>query len=131
MGQQHEGRAPGTRTIPLRFSPGGNSPELIDPARLTRKRLGQREWDLTVTGVSGNGFDWMTEKEYRSFADAYGFDIHTWAGFPVFRAIRELTMTTWLMQLVDDPPAADEFHRRVDDLRSDRLPRRWRRTPGS
>lgn len=88
--------------------------------------LGQREWDLTVTGIRRNGFDWMTENEYRSFADAYGFDIHTWPGFPVFRAIRELTMTTWLMQLVDDPRAAVEFHHRVDDIRTDRFPRRWR-----
>ena len=87
--------------------------------------LGQREWDLAVTGVRRNGFDWMTEKEYRSFADAYGFDIHTWPGFPVFRAIRELTMTTWLMQLVDDPRASEEFHRRVDDIRKGRFPRRW------
>jgi thiamine kinase-like enzyme len=87
--------------------------------------LGQREWDLTVTGVRRDGFDWMSEKEYRSFADAYGFDIHTCPGFPVFRAIRELTMTTWLMQLVNDPRAAEEFHRRVDDIQKDRFPRRW------
>jgi Ser/Thr protein kinase RdoA (MazF antagonist) len=89
--------------------------------------FGQREWDLTVTGVRRDGFDWMTEAEYRSFADAYGFDIHTWPGFPVFRAIRELTMTTWLMQLVNDPRAAQEFHRRVTDIRTDRFPRRWQR----
>lgn len=88
--------------------------------------FGQREWDLTVTGVRRDGFDWMSEKEYRSFAGAYGFDIHTWPGFPVFRAIRELTMTTWLMQLVENPRAAEEFHRRVEDIRRDRFPRRWR-----
>ena len=89
--------------------------------------FGQREWDLTVTGVRNNGFDWMTAQEYQAFADAYGYDIHGWPGFPVLRAIRELTMTTWLMQLVDDPEAAAEFHRRVDDIRAGRYPRRWRR----
>lgn len=88
--------------------------------------FGQREWDLTVTGVRYDGFAWMTEQEYRAFADAYGYDIHDWPGFPIFRAIRELTMTTWLMQLVDDPAAAAEFHRRVNDIRSGRYPRRWR-----
>jgi hypothetical protein len=35
-------------------------------------------------------------------------------------------MTTWLMQLTDDPAAAAEFHRRVDDIRAERFPRDWK-----
>lgn len=87
--------------------------------------FGQREWDLTVTAIRRDGFAWMTDDEYRAFTDAYGYDIHAWPGFHVFRAIRELTMTTWLMQLTGDPSASAEFHRRVNDIRSDRFPRRW------
>lgn len=87
---------------------------------------GHREWDLTVTGMRRDGFDWLTAEQYRAFSEAYGYDIHGWPGFPFLRAVRELTMTTWLMQLVDDPTAAREFHRRVDDIRSGRYPRRWK-----
>jgi Ser/Thr protein kinase RdoA (MazF antagonist) len=87
---------------------------------------GHREWDLTVTGVRRDGFGWLTEAQYRAFTDAYGYDILDWPGFPVLRAIRELTMTTWLMQLTEDPAAAAEFHRRVDDIRSERFPRDWK-----
>jgi Ser/Thr protein kinase RdoA (MazF antagonist) len=87
---------------------------------------GHREWDLAVTGVRRDGFGWLDDAQYRRFTDAYGYDILDWPGFPVFRAIRELTMTTWLMQLVDDPAARAEFDRRVDDIRHERFPRRWR-----
>jgi len=87
---------------------------------------GHREWDLTVTGIRRQGFAWLDDAQYATFTDAYGYDVLDWPGFPVFRAIRELTMTTWLMQLVDDPQAGDEFHRRVDDIRSQRFPRHWK-----
>jgi aminoglycoside phosphotransferase (APT) family kinase protein len=87
---------------------------------------GHREWDLTITGIRREGFSWLDGTQYRCFTDAYGYDILDWPGFPVFRAIRELTMTTWLMQLVDNPAAREEFHRRVDDIRNERFPRRWR-----
>jgi Ser/Thr protein kinase RdoA (MazF antagonist) len=87
---------------------------------------GHREWDLTVTGIRRNGFQWLSESQYDAFTEAYGFDILSWPGFPVLRAIRELTMTTWLMQLTDDPAAAAEFHSRVDDIRAGRYPRLWK-----
>jgi aminoglycoside phosphotransferase (APT) family kinase protein len=87
--------------------------------------FGPPEWDLSVTAARYDGFAWMDRPAYEAFAEAYGFDVLTWEGFPVFRAIRELTMTTWLMQLTDDSRAAAEFRRRLDDLRSETFPRRW------
>jgi Ser/Thr protein kinase RdoA (MazF antagonist) len=87
---------------------------------------GHREWDLTVTGIRRNGFQWLSESQYDAFVEANGFDILSWPGFTVLRAIRELTMTTWLMQLPDDPAAAAEFHIRVDDIRASRYPRLWK-----
>jgi aminoglycoside phosphotransferase (APT) family kinase protein len=86
---------------------------------------GPREWDLTITGARRDGFAWMSVEDYETFSRIYGYDILAWSGFRIFRAIRELTMTTWLMQLVDDPRAAAEFHRRVDDIRKDVYPRQW------
>lgn len=122
--------------------------------------FGHREWDLAVTGTRRKSFEWITEGEYRQFSDAYGYDILKWDGFDTLRSIRELTMTTWLMQLVSpdmnpftscklrswlslgtmslklqsyfylatlvtDGPAGEEFGRRMADLRSQTLPRRW------
>jgi hypothetical protein len=61
----------------------------------------------------------LSEERYREFADAYGFDVRTWAGYPVLREIRELTMTTWLMQNVgESAAAAAEFALRVVSLRT-------------
>jgi hypothetical protein len=51
---------------------------------------GPREWDLVESD--------------RAFADAYGFDVATWGGFDILCSIRELTMTTWLMQHVNRGP---------------------------
>jgi Ser/Thr protein kinase RdoA (MazF antagonist) len=88
---------------------------------------GPREWDLSMSAAYRYGFDWQDEREYRSFAEAYGYDVAKWHGFPLLRAIRELTMTTWLMQLVDtDPAINDEFHQRISDLRTGKMPRRWK-----
>jgi hypothetical protein len=43
----------------------------------------------------------------------------------VFRAVRELTMTTWLMQPTNSAATAAEFRRRIDDLRSPTFLQRW------
>jgi hypothetical protein len=68
----------------------------------------------------------LAEERYREFVDVYGFDVRTWASYPVLRAIRELTMTTWLMQNVgEDPAIAAEFALRVDSIREGDLGRAW------
>jgi Ser/Thr protein kinase RdoA (MazF antagonist) len=86
---------------------------------------GPREWDLTPTALSVDRFG-LPRDTYKAFADAYGSDVIDWSGFAVLRAIRELTMTTWLMQIVGEGQRyADEFALRVDSLRKGDRERRW------
>jgi Ser/Thr protein kinase RdoA (MazF antagonist) len=87
--------------------------------------IGPREWDLMPTAVARERFH-LSEERYRGFADTYGFDVRTWAGYPVLREIRELTMTTWLMQNVGESAAvAAEFALRVASLRERDTRRVW------
>lgn len=88
---------------------------------------GPREWDASVFAAAYAVFGWMGEAEYRRCVDRYGWDPLTWSGFPTMRAIRELNMTTWLMQRAGESDVVDdEIARRLADLRNDELPRRWR-----
>jgi aminoglycoside phosphotransferase (APT) family kinase protein len=88
---------------------------------------GPREWDASVFAAAYAVFGWMGEAEYRRCVDRYGWDPLTWSGFPTMRAIRELNMTTWLMQRAGESEVVDdEIARRLADLRNDELPRRWR-----
>lgn len=89
--------------------------------------FGPREWDLSLSAAYRYGFDWIDEAEYESFVAAYGFDVSCWPGFPVLRQIRELGMTTWLMQLIEaDKRIEEEFSQRISDLTTGEIPRRWR-----
>ena len=57
---------------------------------------------------------------------AYGLDVRAWDGYPVLRGIREVTMTTWIMQNVLESKAiADEFALRVACLREKDSERAW------
>ncbi len=86
---------------------------------------GPREWDLLPTAIAVERYG-LAEDWYRKFADIYGFDVRTWPGYPVLREIRELTMTTWIMQNVGESPAvAAEFALRVASLRERDLERVW------
>jgi len=90
--------------------------------------LGPREWDLGVLALRYRPFGWISEDEHRGCVAAYGgFDVTEWPGFAVLRAIRELSMTTWLLQNAGESPEhALEFRKRVADLRDDSAPRHWR-----
>ena len=89
--------------------------------------FGPREWDLSLSAAYRYGFEWIDDAEYASFVAAYGFDVSRWAGFHVLRQIRELGMTTWLMQLVEtDHRIEEEFSQRISDLTTGEIPRRWR-----
>ena len=90
---------------------------------------GPREWDLAVLATQYKPFNWMSTAEYRACVAAYGgFDVIPWDGYDVLVAIRELNMTTWLLQNVGESARhAEEFHTRMADLRDDHAPRRWRR----
>jgi aminoglycoside phosphotransferase (APT) family kinase protein len=87
--------------------------------------VGPREWDLMPTAVARERFQ-LSEERYRDFASTYGFDVRTWAGYPILREIRELTMTTWLMQnIAESAAAAAEFALRVASLRERDTRRVW------
>lgn len=87
---------------------------------------GPREWDLTITAMNRK-LGWGDETSYSDFVAAYGgFDVEKWSGYTVLRSIKELNMTSWLLQLSADAPAAEEFASRVSDIRSGAYPRSWR-----
>jgi hypothetical protein len=87
--------------------------------------VGPREWDLLPTSIAVQRYG-LPEARYQEFAAAYGFDVRTWDGYPVLRGIREVTMTTWIMQNVLESEAiADEFALRVACLRERDSERSW------
>jgi hypothetical protein len=87
---------------------------------------GQPEWDLATTATEYATAGWWTAKEYKSFADAYGFDVMQWGGFEVVRSVHELKMTTWLMQNAkNSSEIAEEFQVRMETLRTGQ-PSHWR-----
>jgi thiamine kinase-like enzyme len=89
--------------------------------------FGPREWDAAVLSVRHEAFGWASEAEYDSYTEAYGFDPTSWEGFPVVRATRELNMTMWLSQTVDESAEVKaEVQKRIADLRDDQAPRHWK-----
>jgi aminoglycoside phosphotransferase (APT) family kinase protein len=87
--------------------------------------IGPREWDLLPTAIAVERYG-RPEEQYQEFADTYGFDVRAWAGYPVLREVRELTMTTWIMQNIGESPAvAAEFALRVASLRERDFQRGW------
>jgi thiamine kinase-like enzyme len=88
--------------------------------------IGPREWDIALPAAYRYGFGWLSEEEYRAFVEVYGYDVAQASCFPVLRSIRELNMTAWLMQNVDESERIRaEFNQRMADLRDPDAPRRW------
>ncbi|GHA88793.1 MULTISPECIES: aminoglycoside phosphotransferase family protein [Streptomyces] len=85
------------------------------------------EWDLMVTAVEHHSLGWQTDEQYADFVRAYGRDLYDWYGYDTLRRLQEFSMTTWLMQNVqEDQETADEYRRRIAALRDDDAPRDWR-----
>lgn len=104
---------------------GNGQVRLLD---LDHMSVGPREWDLIVAAVY-HRIGWYSEEEYRGFADAYGYDVTGWDGFPVLAAIRKLRMTAWLAARTGrEPRLIPEAVNRVESLRHPDTPRAW--TPG-
>lgn len=88
--------------------------------------VGPREWDLIPTAMSMFRFG-VTREEYQQFVDAYGFDVLSWSGADLLMNLREMTMTTWLMQNVGEGHGvAREFQDRVESMRTGERDRAWR-----
>lgn len=86
---------------------------------------GPREWDLTPTALAVDRFG-LPRETYEEFCRTYGFDVTQWPGYPVLRSVRELTMLTWLMQLVDvSPNHKAEFEHRIGSMRTGRTTEPW------
>jgi aminoglycoside phosphotransferase len=89
--------------------------------------VGPREWDLTLTALYYERLGWHTRAEYEDFVRVYGFDVMSWPGYPVLRAIREMIMVTWLAQnMGNGPEIVAEVNKRIADLRAGDGPRDWR-----
>lgn len=86
---------------------------------------GPREWDLLPSAIGVERYG-RPEEQYREFADIYGFDVRAWDGYPLLREVRELTMTTWIMQNIGESAAvAAEFAVRVGSLQERDFTRAW------
>jgi Ser/Thr protein kinase RdoA (MazF antagonist) len=87
--------------------------------------IGPREWDLLPSAIGVERYG-RSETQYREFAGTYGFDVRAWPGYPLLREVREVTMTTWIMQNIGESPAvAAEFALRVASLRERDVGRAW------
>ena len=89
--------------------------------------VGCREWDLVQTAMYFDSFGWHTRKEHADLVRVYGFDIMQWLGYPVMRTVRELVMTTWVVQKADDSDRmAAGASKRIAALRSGASRRDWK-----
>ncbi|MDT0321899.1 phosphotransferase family protein [Streptomyces millisiae] len=99
------------------------TPYLLD---FERTSVGPPEWDLTSTAVSYETTGTRSKAEYVRFCELYGVDVMSWPGYPTLRAIRELRMTTFALQVADhDPTAVENARHRLACLRGLRGPRPW------
>ena len=88
--------------------------------------LGPRDWDLIPTALYATSLGWLDRADYRSFVEAYGFDITTSPAFPVLARMRELRMTVWLaMHATESERVAAQVAHRIACLVDPELPRHW------
>ncbi|MFF0741505.1 phosphotransferase family protein [Streptomyces sp. NPDC004111] len=87
--------------------------------------IGHPEWDLVTVEVHCRRFGYHTD-HYADFADAYGWDIRHWAGYPVLRDLRELRMiTTNARKATHEPAKAAEIHNRIAADRAGDHDQQW------
>ncbi len=93
---------------------------------LERTAIGPPEWDLVHTAIKHHSFGLVSRPDYTAFCNAYGADVTDWVGYPLFRDIRELRMTTMAAQLAaEDPRLAHQAAHRIECLRGLHGPRPW------
>ncbi len=104
--------------------PGLDGPVLCD---FDSTCFGPPEWDLTPIPVALRRFG-GSPLQARQLQRTYGFDVTTWAGFEVLRAVRELNMVTSALPILrSNPEVAPELHRRLASVRSGDSSARWAR----
>jgi hypothetical protein len=105
----------------------GQGVTLMDLERCT---VGPPEWDLTSTACRLTSYSTLTAAEYTEYCDAYGADVTRWAGFELFRDIRELRVTCFAAYVAQ---ALSELrhnaHDRISSLRGRNGPRPWNWQP--
>ncbi|RGD62867.1 aminoglycoside phosphotransferase family protein [Kitasatospora xanthocidica] len=85
--------------------------------------FGQPELDLVTVEIHCRRFGYG-RAHYQEFADAYGFDVTSWQGYPALCSLRELRMiTTNAKRASAGSPTIAEVRHRIQGLRSghDRL----------
>jgi aminoglycoside phosphotransferase len=93
---------------------------------LERTSIGPPEWDLVHTAIKRSSFGWIGDDEYHAFSEEYGHDVTQWAGFELFRDIREFRMTCMAVQAAaENPDAEEQATLRVECLRHKHGPRPW------
>ncbi|MFC4943332.1 phosphotransferase enzyme family protein [Pseudonocardia sp. GCM10023141] len=98
--------------------------ELIDFERVC---WGHPEWDLAVTATEYVTAQFWTTIQYSEFVSGYGCDVMEWGGFPTLRRAQEFTMTTWLMQNIDESrEIRGEYENRMETIRRGTPGRAWR-----
>ncbi|MGW5386584.1 phosphotransferase family protein [Nocardia sp. NPDC003963] len=96
--------------------PPSGQPVLLD---LDKVSIGNPEWDLVQLAADHLDFDRLTDKDYRTFVDAYGGrDITVEPDFRVYADIQELRWTVFAVgRARDSPRARSEALRRLSCLR--------------
>nr|MDT0657202.1 phosphotransferase [Micromonospora sp. DSM 115978] len=86
---------------------------------------GPREWDLVPVAVGRLRFDYP-ENRHEELVHTYGFDVTRWAGFSVFRQIRELQLVSSVVPILQSNPRVREqwSHRLISFRRGD-IDSRW------
>jgi hypothetical protein len=86
---------------------------------------GHPEWDLVTIEIHCRRFGHGTV-HYRAFADAYGYDVTAWDGYPVLRDLRELRMiTTNARKALQAPETLHEVTGRIDGLAQEDTTLEW------
>jgi aminoglycoside phosphotransferase (APT) family kinase protein len=86
--------------------------------------VGPREWDLVPVAVRQLRFQHRTD-QHGQLAEAYGFDVCRWPGFPVLRELRELKLAAVGVPIARDTQARTELRRRLHSIRTGDTTTRW------
>lgn len=88
--------------------------------------VGPPEWDLATTAYKQGIAGTHDPEAYRNFCRIYGFDVTTWVGYPVLRAVRELRIACLTLdQALHTPGLADEALLRLRCVQGRGGPRPW------